>query len=150
MNTKTALVRFKESSACCGDPLIFVLPHNREDQDDFSGWQRLYDWLCRRGLFDLQFGGVYQATADDMCLMVWRDRLLSRNIPFSNPLMGGWTYGIFSGSNLPDSDGERLGFIARSSIGGPVVSPLALSFPFPCGLLLQHLAYFPPEEAELC
>ena len=60
---KTALVVFKESRTCCGVPLIFVLPHNGEDQDDSSGWKRSYDWLGRSGLFDLQFGGAYQATA---------------------------------------------------------------------------------------
>ena len=58
LNMKTAVVRFKESRAWCVVPLIFVLPHNGEDRDDFSGWQRLYDWLGRRGLFDLQFSGA--------------------------------------------------------------------------------------------
>ena len=44
---ETVLVSFKESRACYRAPLIFLPPHNGEDQDDFSGWQRLYDWLGR-------------------------------------------------------------------------------------------------------
>ena len=86
---KSAMVRFKRKEQ---GPLwlylLFILPHRLAclTKDDFSVVEGVQ--LVRQ-TGSVRSTGTQQATAAGMWYEFWRNKLLLRDIPFSNPVVGG-------------------------------------------------------------